>query len=202
MKPLLRQVLIATTVIAISSLAVVFATRSGVPRAFFEARIKAVGAANNIAVLTNNSLSNLRRIEEFEKNNSIDQANSLAEFEISQKFEKQNAAVLLATYLEEMARVGNTISSARARSLAISAVTTGVSLVSRIVSYNNALDQVFAAIQEKMIGGSTGSVNIRALIASLNSDAKAINDLNLAFNQALSAFDTQYGNGDVSEEKL
>jgi hypothetical protein len=196
MKPLLRQVLIATSVIALSSLAVVFATRGGVPRAFFEARIKAIGAANNIAVLTNNSLSNLRRIEEFEKNGSIDQANSLTEFEIGQKFEKQNAAVLLATHLDEMARAGNTISSAKARSLAISAVTTGVSLVSRIVSYNNALDQVFAAIQEKILSGDTGSVNIRALIASLNSDAKAINDLNIAFNQSLKEFDVQYGTGE------
>lgn len=190
----LRTTLTAIAIIGIGAVVVTYLASAGIPRAFFAARLQAAGAANNLAVLINNSINNLQRIEQFENNNSNDQALSLLTFEIGQKQEKQNAAVLLASNLEDMAKAGLEITSGDARGLAIEAVTNGVSMVSRIVSYNNSMDQLFSAIQEKILHGTPpAGVTIRSLLASINSDAKAINELNTSFNAALKKFDQSYG---------
>lgn len=191
---ILRNTVVAVAVIGLGSLAISYFVHGSIPRSFFDTRLQAAGAANNLATLINNSLANLRKIEEFEVNNSNDQALDMVTFEVGQKQEKQNAAVLLASNLEQMAQAAMEITSSNARALAIEAVTSGVSMVSRIVSYNNSLDQLFAAIQTKIVTGAPPTnVNIRALLASINSDGKAINDLNNTFNAALTKFDERYG---------
>lgn len=191
---LLRTTVTAIAILGVGSLVIAYVAGAGVPRAFFAARLQAAGAANNLAVLTNNSLANLKRIELLETGGSSDQALELLSFEISQKQDKQNAAVVLASNLEEMAKAGMEITSSSARGLAIEAVTAGVSMVSRIVSYNNSLDQLFSAIQAKIQSGAVPpGVNIRTLLAGINSDGKAINDLNNAFNATLEEFDKNYG---------
>ncbi len=190
----LRTTFTSIAIIGIGALAIAYFASGGVPKAFFAARLQAAGAANNVAVLINNSLANLSRIEQFEQNNSNAQALELLSFEIGQKQEKQNAATLLAGELESMAKAAMEISSGGARGLAIEAVTTGVSMVSRIINYNNSLDQLFASIQEKIETGSTpAGVNIRALLASINSDGQSINVLNNSFNSTLQRFDKSYG---------
>ncbi len=196
MKRVLRNSTIAVAVIILGGFAFNYLLNATIPKAFFESRIAAAGAANNLAVLTNNSLANLKKIETFESANGNGQALDLLSFEVGQKQEKQNAAVLLASHLDNMAKAANQIVGNRARSLAVEAVTSGVSMVSRIVNYNSSLDQLFAAIQQKISDGNvpTGT-NIRALISSLNSDAKSINELNTQFNSTLAEFDSRYGKG-------
>ncbi len=194
MKHILRNAAAATLVIGLGVLIVGYAIRGGVPRAFLDARIRAAGAANNMAVLINNSIGNLSQIEQFEKNKSYDQALALLRLEVSQKQEKQLAGVLLATNLEEMAKVATTITSGGARNLALEGVTTGVSMVSRMVSYNTTLDQIFALIEAKIEdSGAPQEVGMRELISSINSDARAINELNNSFNETLKNLDARYG---------
>jgi hypothetical protein len=56
------------------------------------------------------------------------------------------------------------------------------------------MDELFAAIQNKILNGTGASdTNIRALLASINADGKAINDLNDSFNATLKKFDENYG---------
>lgn len=194
MKHLFRNTFWAIIVIVVGAFIIAYSTSTTIPRAFFEARINTAGAANNLARLINNSLTNLHRIETFEQNKSHDQALEMLRFEIGQKQEKQNSAVLLATDLEDMAKAALEINAATPRGLAIEAVTSGVSMVSRIVSYNSSMDELFAAIQNKILNGSAASdTNIRALLASINADGKAINDLNDSFNETLKKFDENYG---------
>lgn len=193
MKPVLRKTLIAVAIIALGGFLVNYFMTAAIPEGFFEARVQAAGAANNLAVLTNNSLANLKQIEVFENNNSNEQALSLISFEVGKKQEKQNAAVLLASHLDNMAKAATEIPSNTARGLAIQAVTSGVSMVSRIISYNNTLDQLFAAIQQKLMTGTPAGTNIRTLISSLNSDARSINELNTEFNKTVAEFDRRYG---------
>ncbi len=191
---LLRTTVTSILIIGVGALVVAYFAASGVPRAFFEARVQSAGAANNLAVLINNSIANLHRIEQYQQNGSYEQALELLTLEISQKQDKQNAAVLLATDLETMAKAATEISSGSARGLAISAVTTGVSMVSRIVSYNSSMDQLFAAIQSKIkYGYVPDGVNVHALLASINSDGSSINELNNSFNATLKEFDKNYG---------
>jgi hypothetical protein len=191
---LLRTTVASVLVIGVGALVVSYFVAAGIPRAFFEARVQSAGAANNLAVLINNSLANLRRIEQYQKNESYGQALELLDFELSQKSDKQNAAVLLASNLETMAKAAIEIKSSGARAVAVEAVTTGVSMVSRIVNYNASMDQLFVAIQSKLQTGTVPSgVNIRTLLATINSDGQSINTLNNSFNDLLKGFDRGYG---------
>ena len=193
-KHVLRNAAASIIVIVLGAVIFEYFFTGSVPRAFLDARLQAAGASNNAALLINNSLSNLSKIERMEANNSNDQALDLVGFEISQKQEKQNAAILLAAQLQTMADAANAITSGRARGMALEAVTSGISLVSRLVAYNNSLDNLFAAIQYKILNGAPpAGVNLRSVIASLNADAKSINDLNTKFNALLSEIDEAYG---------
>jgi hypothetical protein len=191
---LLRTTVTSVLVIGIGALVISYLVAAGIPRAFFAARVQSAGAANNLAVLINNSLANLHRIEQYEKNGSYGQALELLDFELSQKSDKQNAAVILASSIETMAKAAIEIKSSRARGLAVEAVTTGVSMVSRIVNYNASMDQLFIAIQSKLQTGSLpAGVNIRTLLSAINSDGQSINALNNSFNETLKEFDRGYG---------
>ncbi len=191
---LLRTTVTSVLIIGVGALVISYFVAAGIPRAFFESRVQSAGAANNLAVLINNSLANLRLIEQYQKNESYVQALELLDFELSQKSDKQNAAVLLASNLETMAKAAIEIKSSGARAVAVEAVTTGVSMVSRIVNYNASMDQLFIAIQYKLQTGNTPSgTNIRTLLTAINSDGQSINTLNNSFNDLLKEFDREYG---------
>ncbi len=187
----------AFVVLAIAALALIigYAVGSGTPpKEFLEARIHAVGASNNLANLVNNSLSNLAKVDQFEHDGRDSQALELIGYEANQKAEKQNSAVLLATYLNQMAKAVPDIDSETARSQAMSAITSGVAMVSRIISYNENLDKLFSTLQQKiLLGVAPDTTTVSTLAANLNSDAQAINTLSKDFNAALSQFDSAYG---------
>lgn len=193
MKGVFRNTLISIVIIAGGAFVISYFISTDIPRSFFDARVQSAGAANNVAALINNSVANLKRIEEFEANQSYEQALDLVKYEIGQKQEKQNAAARLAGTLEQMANAALEISSGSARALAVDAVASGVAMVSRIVSYNAQMDQLFVVIQGKLTGGQQSAGGIRALLASINSDASAINKLSQEFNASLETFDDRYG---------
>jgi hypothetical protein len=91
-----------------------------------------------------------------------------------------------------MAKTSNLINSGRARGYALQAITNSVAMVSRMISYNDSLDQLFQAIDAKINGQDSGP-EARAISASLNNDAKTINQLNAEFNAQLRKFDNVYG---------
>lgn len=163
------------------------------PKEFLEARIQTIGAVNNLAQLMNNSLSNLEKVSGYiEKNNDIE-AKALIDFEFAQRKERQNAAVLLASNLEQMARSATAIKSGGARSEAVEAITSGISMVSRMVSYSNNLERLFGELQQKANGANPATLNLNTLSTNLNNDAKAINELSEEFNDALRQLDKRYG---------
>ncbi len=187
----------AFVVLAIAALALFigYSVGSGTPpKQFLEARIQAVGASNNLAQLVNNSVNNLTKVGEYERTGDDTKALDLIGFEATQKQEKQNAAVLFATYLNQMAKSVPDINSEIARADALSAITSGVAMVSRIISYNENLDKLFTALQQKILKGSAiAGTEIATLTTNLNSDAQAINTLSQDFNAALTQFDKEFG---------
>ncbi len=184
----------SAALVVVILLYVLWANPSTPPADFLEARIAAVGAVNNLAQLVDNSLANLEKVDTFTKNENDIEAQNLIGFEFQQRAEKQNAALRLALQLDQMAKTAPSIRSSRARTYAVQSITSGVAMVSRIISYNNNLDQLFTAIQQKIqYKNQPNPTNIRALSANLNADAKAINGLSKEFNDALAQFDKEYG---------
>ncbi len=163
------------------------------PKEFLETRIQTIGAVNNLAQLMNNSLSNLGKVSNYIKNGNDVEAKALIDFEFAQRGERQNAAVLLASNLEQMARAATEIKSGSARSEAVEAITSGISMVSRMVSYSNNLERLFGELQQKANGINPGSLSLNTLSTNLNNDAHAINELSEEFNDALNQLDKRYG---------
>jgi ABC-type transporter Mla subunit MlaD len=75
----------------------------------------------------------------------------------------------------------------------VEAITSGISMVSRMVSYSNNLERLFGELQQKADGINPGSLSLNTLSTNLNNDAHAINELSEEFNDALNQLDKRYG---------
>lgn len=165
-----------------------------IPATFFQARVAGAGAAKNIALLVGNSLANLSKIEAADKAGNSFKALELVQYEQNNSQDKQNAALALSAHLEEMARATNDITPPEARQLSVQAVTTGVSMVSRLIDYNGLLSQLFVGLNARFSGQGQpgGSPSVSDLVSRLNGDATMINDLNQQFNSLLDQFDQKF----------
>jgi hypothetical protein len=163
-----------------------------VPQNFFEQRVAGADASKNIARLVEDSLANLQKIETADKASDTSTALQLVTFERSNKQEKQNAAIALASSLEQMARYTETITPERARRLSVEAVTVGVSMVSHLIIYNSNLESLFEALNIKFSGQGYTGPNVADLVQSINQESKQINVLSEKFNALLENFDSKY----------
>ena len=163
-----------------------------VPQAFFEQRVAGAGASKNIARMVADSLDNLVKIEEFDRIGNVNKALELVKYEQTNRQDKQNAAVVLAGNLEQMAKYTETITPESARRLSVEAVTSGVAMVSHLINYNTYLDALFAYLEIKFSGNLYEGLSGQEIIAKINNEAKAINESNVRFNELLDKFDRKY----------
>ena len=104
----------------------------------------------------------------------------------------QEEAIKLATQLEKMARILPSIKPASARQHATAAVSSEVALVSRLVSYNDYLKQLFEVLRAKFNNRYSyyeADGQVELLIVKINEEAQAINGLNNRFSAALAELD-------------
>ena len=89
-----------------------------------------------------------------------------------------------------MAQALPSIRPGSARQIASEAIGYEVALVSRLISYNDALNRLFELLRGKFTGKITETDGkVRGLINDINAGANAANDLNKAFNEAMRRFD-------------
>lgn len=163
-----------------------------VPRAFMDARARGAKVANNIVNLSNEILKGLDTIEQYEQKGLRSKALNMISNVLSKNREMQKEAVKLSEELKNMASLINEIKPSVAREHAIEAVSSEVALVSRLINYNNFLDQLFKLLYAKLSNGSRAKGRVRYLIDQINQEARAINDLNEQFNNAITSFDNVY----------
>lgn len=163
------------------------------PKEFLETRIQTIGAVNNLTQLMNNSLANFEKVNTFISNKNFTEARDFIKFEFSQRPERQSATVLLASHLEKMARAATQIDSSGARSDAVEAITSGITMVSRMVSYSSNLELLFNELERQSSGGAADQARLAKLSTDLNADAGAINQLGQNFNEAFNSLDRRYG---------
>ena len=163
-----------------------------IPKEFFQERIQGAGAAKNLARMVSDSLANLVKIEALDKEGNITQAINLVAYEREINKEKQAAAVLLASNLQKMAEFTKAITPIEARQASVEAVTSGVALVSNVITYNSYLDGLFEALSAKFARLPYSGRSVKDLIANINAEARTINDLSQRFNALLADFDAQF----------
>ena len=162
-----------------------------VPIEFLESRNRAASAAEKITSLTNISASNLERINDADQRGDYAEGVNLVVKEIERNREIGDAAVDLSEELREMAKNLNVVRPAEVGSIGFRAVTTGIELVQRLVSYNNNTQELLSTLQTRLNSGGDERTHARIeeLISALNEEAKAINRLDSEYRDLMTQFD-------------
>jgi hypothetical protein len=191
-RPLILITILLGTAVFMSVRLVSFQIRN-VPPEFISARDRGALLASEIVDLSRQSLTRLAQIAEFDQERKFNQALALISEELIEYQKSQDTAARLASQLEIMARLLPEIKPSRAREIAAEGVSAEVALVSRLVTYNDKLRDLFVVLQLKfntrnVSGELDGRVN--ELINKINEQAKAINQFNKRFDDAMAEFDT------------
>ena len=162
-----------------------------VPDEFLEARITGAALAQNVVSLSRQSLTRLDKIAKYDREGKFPQALSLISEELLENRKSQAEAARLASQLERMARLVSDIRPSSARELATEAISAEVALVSRLVTYNELLRNLFVVLNLKFDSRAAQELDgrVNELINQVNEEAKAINQFNKRFNNAMAKFD-------------
>lgn len=164
--------------------------KSFVPTEFAEARLTGAAIAKKIVGLSNEALASLDQISKYDQQGNASEALILISNEVIKNQENHQAAINLASQLEQMARLLNDIKPTQAKVLATEAVSSEVALVSRLLVYNDFLLQLFQTLQQKFQNKNFNTDGkVQDLIGKINEQRRAINDFDNRFNQSLSEFD-------------
>lgn len=159
-----------------------------IPDNFLQARQEASLIAQDIVGLSNQTADNLKQIAQLDEGHKYTEALILISQELERNRQAREKAIDLSVRLETMAKNLAEISPQSASQVALEAVSSETTLISRLITYNDYLTQLLEILQKKFLGKSNGD-NISDLIAKINDEAREINDLNQKFNDTMKEFD-------------
>lgn len=165
-----------------------FADVKNVPGDFLRARQEASFVASEIVAISNQSTNNLSQIAQLDKDGKYTEALILVSQELERNKEARDKAIKLSIQLETMTKNLSAISPASAGQIALEAITSETSLISKLIDYNDNLTKLLVVLQGKFLGRISGD-GISALIAEINDDVRIINELNRKFNDIMKSFD-------------
>ena len=160
-----------------------------VPDEFLMARQQASGIAQEVVSLSNQSTDNLIEISKLDQERKYAEALNLISQEIERNRQAREKAINLSSQLEIMTKNIAGISPDSASQVAIQAVTSETILISRLITYNDYLNQLLEILRDKFMGANNGN-SIPDLISKINNEAQAINDLDKKFNDLIEEFDS------------
>lgn len=166
-----------------------FAETRNIPPDFLKARQQASLIAADIVQISNQSSQNIDQIAKLDEEQQYTEALTLVSNELEKNNEARRKAVDLSNQLEQMARNLADISPASASQIALEAVSSETTLISRLINYNDYLNQLLDVLRNKFLGKSDGD-GVSDLIKKINNEAQAINDLNQQFNDTMKQFDS------------
>lgn len=161
-----------------------------IPPAFIEGRTAGAEAAVAVTTMINESLKTLNDVATYESRGDLASAIYLIRTEMSKAEERQKQASALASAMEKMAKAIPEIKPASAQQIGLEAVSSQVATVSRLVTYNEYLTNLFNMLNERMRGNPEATkAKVQSIVAKLNEENVAINQLNTQFNRSLQQFD-------------
>ncbi len=180
---------IAILLVAYFLLSFLLIKPKSIPPGFLEARGEASLIAQDIVGLSNESTNNISEIANLDRQGKYREALVLVSQELERNHQARDKAISLSVQLEKMARNLDKISPASAAQLALQAVSSETTLISRLITYNDYLSQLLEVLRAKFIGKGSDD-GLTELIDKINNEARAINDLNLGFNDLMKEFDS------------
>ncbi len=165
-----------------------FVSVRNVPPDFLKARQQAASIALVIVNMSNESATNIDTISELDAGHKYREALALVAEEIQRNNDARQKAIELSNQLVEMANNLSGIYPASSAQVALQAVTSETTLISRLITYNDYLNQLLGVLQKKFAGQVDGN-EVPELVQKINNEAQAINDLNREFNDQMKIFD-------------
>jgi len=159
-----------------------------IPEDFLRARQEASLIAQDIVAVSNESSNTFDEIAKLDKERRYSEALVLVSRELQRNREAREKAIKLSVQLETMAKNIAQISPSSDGQKALQAISSETALISRLITYNDYLTQLLEILQDKFLGKNQGD-RIPELIAQINGEIQAINDLNQKFNDIMKDFD-------------
>ncbi len=167
-----------------------WANASFVPQTFQEERRQGSVVSSEIVSLLSDSLKNLEKISEADRNYQFAPAVELVYQEIARTKLAKEKAVNLTSSLDKMAKAVPEINPVKARNPAMQAMSEEVSLISHLVVYNDTLNALLETLRYKFLGDIRyDAEDVQKLISNLNREAGEVNNLNDSFNKTMREFD-------------
>ncbi|MBM3281215.1 MAG: hypothetical protein FJY91_00465 [Candidatus Harrisonbacteria bacterium] len=162
------------------------------PPEFQQAREDGSLVSKKIVFLSNQALAGLEQIGHFDEKKQYTKALELVRLELKRNEDARKEALLLSSHLNTMSIYLEQISPSRARSLAIEAIGSEVSLVNHLITYHGLLSDLFQTLEEKFEGKTIDAARVKSLLEAVNSEIRVINDLNQRAIRTLESFDSFY----------
>ncbi|MFA5386094.1 MAG: hypothetical protein WC297_00205 [Candidatus Paceibacterota bacterium] len=160
-----------------------------VPKEFLEARANASPIAQDIVNNSNDLTKSLDQVAQFDSEKKYTEAINFLTKEIDRNKDINQKAIKLSEELGKMATAVPNISPASASQLALQAISSETTLISRLIVYNGYLGQLLEELRLKFLGQKTDGQTIKDLIGKINDEVKNINALNVQFNSSMDKLD-------------
>jgi len=165
-----------------------FLSSGGMPQEFIDARIQGAMISQNIVNLSNQSVDDIGKINQLEKQGNFVEATNVTLETIQKSKEIRDQAVQLSNQVSKMTSSLSDIKSFEARQAALEAISNRLALISRLINYSDYLNQLLQALQAKF-AGQPGNNNVELVISQINAEVTAINSFNNQATQAMNRFD-------------
>lgn len=167
----------------------IFVRTNNIPSDFLKARQEASVISQIIVNLSSDSAKRIEEISILDSQAQYTEALNLIVSEMNKNREIRQKAIELSSSLETMAKNASDIYPDSSASVALEAIGIETTIISRLINYNDYLNQLLEVLQLKLLGKNNLHKKINELIGRVNEEAKEINKLNEKFNDLMAQFD-------------
>ena len=162
-----------------------------VPESFAEARINGALIADFLNDFSSKSVDTINEIEEKDNARKYDEALNLTIRELERVQEARVKTIELLGELEKMAASLPSVPQDEAQALGMQAISTEISLVDKLLNYNEKTKQLLDVLRNKFTSYTPENFDaeMEEITKAMNDDALAINELNRKYQSLMEEFD-------------
>ena len=161
-----------------------------VPNDFMHARREASLVAKDIVTMSKDSSQHVGEISALNNEQKYPEALALIKDEINRNREIRDKAIALSGYLQTMTVNVSSIKPRVSAEAALEAVSTEVTLIGHLLTYNDYLNQLLEIVRGKITGDPEATTqNVTDLVKKINDESIVVNVMNEKFNEKMSEFD-------------
>lgn len=163
-----------------------------IPPEFLEARSEGAITAEKIVALSKESITNLAVISTEDEIGNYTSGLELVIQEVERNNKAREEALKLSKELEVMATSLTQVQPEEAAKVGLEAIINESQIVQRLINYNSYVFQLLDVLQSRFVSGGAASntdQKVKELIAKMNEEAEAVNELNDKYKTLMGDFD-------------